>query len=71
MTHDLQTLWTLVSSHPIIVWFILAVMIDKLPKPTGKNAFYCWFFAVAQTLAANFSRAKRGVTGDWSVPTGT
>lgn len=60
----LTTVWQFVSTHELITFYVLAVMIDQLPapSPTG-SAFYKWIFGCVQILAANWERGKRGVQG--------
>ncbi len=48
--------WTLVAGY----WFLTA-SIGALPMPdTGSSKFYGWFFKMANTFAANVSRAAAG-----------
>jgi len=65
----LHAAWQFIAAHDLIAAWILAVMIDKLPAATAASGpFYRWFFAVAQVLAANWERGKRGVQGTLSAP---
>ena len=63
-------LWAWAAAHQIVLYYILSVAIDQLPKPSGNNAFYAWFFGFIQVIAANWNRAKMGVTqlGGQNVP---
>jgi len=49
--------------YQLPIYYAVSVMIDQLPKPSGKNAFYVWFFGVSQVVAANLVRSKLGFSG--------
>ena len=72
MSDVLSSIWSYFETHPgrdILVYYILMVMIDQLPAPIpGGNAFYKWFFGVAQFFAAAWIRGKKGVQGQLGQP---
>jgi len=57
MTNLLHGLVALIKAHPVYTWWVIAVLIDNLPKPVS-SPIYSWFFGVAQALGANLVRAK-------------
>jgi hypothetical protein len=63
----LTAIGTYFENHPgrdFLVYYIVMVMIDNMPSPMPNgNSFYRWFFGVAQVLAANLIRSKKGVQG--------
>ena len=56
------TLWTWAAAHQLIIYYCCSVAVDQLPKPTGGSPLYSWLFGVLHVLAANWNRAKMGVT---------
>ncbi len=54
--------WTWVIVHQLAIYYFFSVAIDQLPKPSGNNGFYSWFFGVLHFVAANWNRAKMGIT---------
>jgi len=54
------TAWAV--AHQLFLYYFFSVAVDQLPKPSGNNGFYSWFFGITHFAAANWNRAKMGVT---------
>ena len=58
----MNSLILLIKAHPTMVtmggYYVLSAAIGSLPMPDGSsNTFYKWFFAFANAVAANVTRA--------------
>lgn len=62
-----SVVWTFTVAHQLIICWLIAVMIDRLPAPQNPYGFYAWFFGVTQVLAANLTRGKMGVQATLAV----
>ena len=55
------SMWAWAVAHQLVIYYFCSVAIDQLPKPSGNNPFYTWFFGMLHLVAANWNRAKMGV----------
>jgi hypothetical protein len=57
-----HSLWSWVTSHWLVIYYVFAVLIEELPTPTPQSGgFYKYFYAVIQIFAANIRRSKDAV----------
>ena len=56
-------LWGWAVGHQLVIGWVLAAMIERLPLPDDKSSkFYAYFFSIVQFfLAANTRRAQDAV----------
>ena len=56
-------LWTWAMAHQLVIGWVLAALIERLPLPDDKSSkFYAYFFSVVQFfLAANTRRAQDAI----------
>ena len=59
----LAAVWAWVVAHQVAVYFVLSVLIERLPPPDATSSkFYAYFYSVVQVLAANTKRSQDAVT---------
>ena len=55
-------IWAFLVAHQLIVFYVLAVLIEQLPPPDEKSsALYKYVYSVAQIFAGNWRRTKDAV----------
>ena len=55
-------LWAWAVAHQLAIYYVLAVMIERLPPPDASSGkFYAYFYSVLQAFAANSRRTQDAV----------
>ncbi len=58
----LAILWAWAVAHQLVIAYVIAVMIERLPPPDATSGkFYAYVYSVLQVFAANSKRAQDAV----------
>lgn len=59
---SIAVLWVWAVTHQLVIAYVIAVMIERLPPPDEKSSkFYAYIYSVLQVFAANSRRAQDAI----------
>jgi hypothetical protein len=56
-------LWAWIIGHKLAAYYAFSVLVGELPTPRGGSPVYKYIFGVLHIFAANWKRARVGISG--------